>query len=228
MPYIEERLGTIKPNTMSIAEAKEQWLEEYPVSDEDIELFFEGSDYYLTEIPDYIAYYQYQYVAFEALRRWTDLDVYEYINLDEPEDIYADNDTGSAVYKLDFKSFLEDNSIKVPYTFGLWRRGWEFSVLNGTCDWIDDPHEGGEWTKEDRRFSVLNALGSYIEKVYGDNPVPNELHPASDKYNHVLILSEFNRVMTDPALMITYLKSHKNLDEFPVFTAIVEKHRIKD
>lgn len=224
----EKTTTTAEPNTMTVEEAKRRWLDEHPVSEEDIELFFEGKDYYQTECPDYIAYSWFPYIAFEALRRWTDLDVCEYINFDEPEEVDVDGDTRTALYRLDIDSFLEDSSIHVPYTLSLWRRGWEFSVLNGTCDWIDDPYKGGEWAEKDRRFSIGKATIAYFDKVYGDDYDHDKPHPALKKYNHILISSEFNKVMTDPALMMTYLKSHKNLDEFPVFTAIVEKHRIKD
>ena len=54
---------------------------------------------------------------------------------------------------------------------------------------------------------------------------------ASDVFRHydnLAITEEFNEVMKDPALMKSYLDSDKDLVDFPVFTAIMEKHRKTD
>ena len=224
MPYNEKEIGSIAPNTMSITEATEQWLKQHPVSVEDEEILLAenggGSIFCYTDEAEST----HPAVAVEALRRWRDVNLTEYVEFDRPLMVSGDE----SCFDINCEAFLQYHNIQVPDPRDLWRGGWEFAVLNGRCNWIDLPRKEDMWVFEDCRFVISNALIEYYDKVYGDDTsYINGTRSVLSKYDHGGIVEEFNRVMMDAKLSKSYLDSQKTLDVFPVFTAIVEKHRIK-
>lgn len=218
-----ENQGKIDVPVMSVEDAEFEWLENNPISPEDVSKFARDYQWCLGDTDAITWSSSVKGVAVEALMD-DGFDVGDYMsNYDE------DYDSGEIYYDLDEDMVLDDADAYPPEPETVWRNGWEYLVSYGQTDWVKDPKG---WERTDLRASTANAMmARYTQMCYGENLDRDKLlynpeaYDVFYRYDALAINEEFNEVMRDPALMKSYLDSGKDLIDFPVFTAIMEKHR---